>query len=122
MQNIKIITNSNLKKILYNKLNRIIFLYFKNLFCCDYLLWIQKQKNNNIIYKILSNKEYLDKFNKLKLHNFKYTKSLKLWKNYNSIKYNNLIIGTIQFHNKRNCIKFRFHMVNLLKILNLTNY
>jgi len=117
LSNLNIITNNKLKIILYNKLNYIIILYFQNLFCCDYLLWIQKHKNNNIIYKILSKTQFLNKFKQLKLNNFKYTKSLKLWNNYNSIKYNNLIIATIQIHRHRNCIKFRFHMINLLKLL-----
>ena len=112
-KNITIKSKKSLKYYISQNLLYFFNLYFSYLFCCDYLLWISKEKTS-INYTIFS------KMNKPIL-NAKYLKlntSHKLWKNSNTLKYKNKSIGIFYFHNTRNVIQFRFKMNNLLQIMN----
>lgn len=109
--NIKITTKFQLKKFIKNNLLFMFNIYFKNLFCCDYLLWIIK--NNNIQYKLIKKPHII----KLKSNLLKLNQNISKWKESNILKYNNKSIGVFQIHNNRNCIKFRFYMNNLLDLV-----
>ena len=109
--NIKITTKFQLKKFIKNNLLFMFNIYFKNLFCCDYLLWIIK--NKNIQYKLIKKPHII----KLKSNLLKLNKNITKWKESNILKYNNKSIGVFQMHNNRNCIKFRFYMNNLLDLV-----
>lgn len=109
--NIKITTKFQLKKFIKNNLLFMFNIYFKNLFCCDYLLWIIK--NKNIQYKLIKKPHII----KLKSNLLKLNKNITKWKESNILKYNNKSIGVFQIHNNRNCIKFRFYMNNLLDLV-----
>jgi hypothetical protein len=110
-KNIKINTKYQLKKFIKNNLLFMFNIYFKNLFCCDYLLWIYK--NKDISYVLLKKPNTLKiKSNLLKLNN-----NISKWRESNILKYNNKSIGQFQIHNNRNCIKFRFYMNNLLNLV-----
>ena len=89
--------------------------YFNYLFCCDKFLWIYYDKTK-LTSVLLSNNEmqykYLNHEN-LKLHKG----SNKTDWNSAQIIYDNNKIGEFQIHNNRDCIKFRFYMLNLNKIL-----
>lgn len=106
------------KLFICNNLKYIFKHYFLNLFCCEYLLWIKKEKNNNLSYQLLDRNILLLKYKNLNLNHLNLINNYTSWKNYNNLKYFKLSIGIFQFHNNRNCIKFRFNMKNLLLILN----
>ena len=101
-----------IKKFIILNITKLFDIYYNNLFNCNYLLWI-KQHNNIINYDIIE-KPIKIKIN-YKLFNF--TKNLNNWAESNTLKYDNLAIGIFQIHNSRNCIKFRFYLKNLLKII-----
>ncbi len=101
-----------IKKFIILNISKLFNIYYNNLFKCNYLLWIKKNKDN-IDYDIIQ------KPNEIKLNYklFKFTKQLYTWNESNTLKYDNLMIGIFQIHNKRNCIKFRFNLKNLLKLI-----
>jgi hypothetical protein len=111
---IKLNLNSKfqIKKFIINNINKLFTLYYNNLFKCNYLLWIKKNKSN-IDYQIIKRPKII----KLNPKLFSFTKNIKTWNESNTLKYNNLSIGVFQLHNNRNCIKFRFNLNNLLKLL-----
>ena len=110
----KISLNSKfqIKKFIINNINKLFIIYYHNLFSCNYLLWI-KENNNNINYDIIKKPNII----KLKPELFTFTKNLKTWKESNTLKYNDITLGLFQIHNNRNCIKFRFNLSNLLKLI-----
>lgn len=114
-KNIKLKSLYSIKRFIIKNIEYLLPIYYKNLFCCDYLLWIFKLKND-INYKLFNKKKYID-WDK---SNLRFTNKLNNWKECNTLKYNNLSIGIFQIHNNRNCIKFRFYFKNLLKIHNLS--
>lgn len=110
-KNIKINSKYQLKRFIKNNLLFMFNIYFKNLFCCDYLLWIYK--NKEISYRIIKKPKIL----KIKSNLLKLNTSITKWTESNILKYNNKSIGVFQIHNNRNCIKFRFYMNNLLNLV-----
>lgn len=112
-KNIIIKSKYDLKKYIIKNLLFFFNLYYKYLFCCDYLLWI-KNYNNNMEYNIIS-KQTVPNINQKYL---KLNLSLSLWKSSNILKYKNHSIGIFYFHNTRNVIQFRFYLTNLLKLIN----
>jgi hypothetical protein len=110
-KNIKINTKYQLKRFIKNNLLFMFNIYFKNLFCCDYLLWIYK--NKEISYRIIKKPKTL----KIKSNLLKLNTNITKWTESNILKYNNKSIGVFQIHNNRNCIKFRFYMNNLLNLV-----
>lgn len=113
-------TNSGIKIFIINNFSKLINEYFNNLFCCDFTLYILKNKTNKIEYKFLQYKKLNLNFDLLFL-----TKDINEWKESNILKYrhdlNDLTIGEFQIHKNRDCIKFRFILSNLIKILNDNN-
>ena len=98
----------------------------ENLYCCNYLITIIncKKKPQVILssskpdidfnnFKIYYTKDkYECKWNENKLKFSEFSTSVKT-----NINKKEFTIGEIQFHNNRNCIKFRFHY-NFLNLIN----
>lgn len=101
-----------IKKFIINNINKLFSIYYNNLFTCNYLLWIKKNKSN-INYQIIKKKKIV----KLNPKFFSFTKNIRTWSESNTLKYKNISIGLFQIHNNRNCVKFRFNLANLLKLL-----
>jgi len=115
IKNIIIQDFTQLKDFISNNLLFLFNTYYTSLFSCDYLLWIKKNTgngNDSINYKILSKKN----LDYLVSTNFTLSNSLNNWNSSKCLRYNNRTIGIFQFHNKRNTIKFRFYLDNLLKL------
>ncbi len=104
-------SKESFKELVFNSIDVLMNEYLKNLFDCDYLLWIYKTRNS-FEHKILS-RNLSFSFEKGK---FTFTRSLENWNESNTVKYGGLTIGEFQVHTNRNCLKFRFDMKNLLKI------
>jgi hypothetical protein len=125
------------KQLILNNPQKLFKMYYKNLFCCDNLIYIKLLDINfntsnsiNIIY--LKNIKYNYNFS---FNDFIFTKNINNWNESNTIKLNikhfnsnniftkqeiknkYISIGEFQIHKNRNCIKFRFNFKNLLKLL-----
>ena len=51
-------------------------------------------------------------------NNLSFSKNSDNWNEGSTLKYNNKNIGEFQFHKNRDCIKFRFFMLNLINQIN----
>lgn len=109
----KVLLNDNIiKKNIICKIDKYLNLYFKHLFCCDYIIHIQ---GNSMEPRLINRRKF--KFIK---SNITFTRYEKEWKESTTVKYNNISIGEFQFHQhgiKKGIIKFRFHLNKLLNIL-----
>jgi hypothetical protein len=118
------ITKNDIKKFILENPKKLFILYLKNLFCCNYLVYIKKY-DNNYITKIYNCEKI--KYKKLKKiidnNDFSFTKSNDEWQKStsNTLKIKNksilFSIGEYQIHKNRNSIVFRFNFTNLLEFL-----
>lgn len=127
----KLEKNEDIKKWIIENIKKLLILYFENLLCCDYLIYIKEQKNNyNVFCSNLSiTKNDFEKIIKDKVIFF--SKNKDNWNESNTVKINmeslnkknkNLSIGEFQFHKNRDCIKFRFNINSLLEIIEYYKY
>ncbi|MDD4733397.1 MAG: hypothetical protein PHU05_00880 [Bacilli bacterium] len=100
------------KELVFESIDELMNQYLKFLFDCDYLLWIYKNKEK-YRYKILSS----DLTFVFKKEYFTFTRDLNGWNESNTVKYFGKTIGEFQVHKKRNSLKFRFDMNNLIELL-----
>jgi hypothetical protein len=108
----KLLCDSIIKKNIIRKIDKYLNLYFKYLFCCDYIIHIQ---GNTMEPRLINRRKF--KFIK---SNITFTRYEKEWKESTTVKYNDISIGEFQFHQhgiKKGIIKFRFHLNRLLSIL-----
>ena len=108
------INNQKCKELVINKINHMIPIYIKHLFDCDYLLLIYINSPNDGFY-IYEKNIIKDIYWEFK--DFAFTRGLDNWNESTTVKYKNLSIGEFQIHNHRNCYKFRFHILNLSKVI-----
>ena len=91
--------------------------YWKNLFDCDYLIYI---------YNVLTESNQLSSSPSVRLFEksnspqwekarISFTQSLATWNESCTVKYNGISIGEFQVHNNRNCFKFRFNISGLIQ-------
>jgi hypothetical protein len=91
--------------------------YWKNLFDCDYLIYI---------YDVLTASNGLSRSPSVRLFQksnspqwdktkISFTQSLATWNESCTVKYNGISIGEFQVHNNRNCFKFRFNISGLIQ-------
>lgn len=105
-------SREDFKKIVLEHTAELMKTYLKFLLDCDYLLWIYKKKQN-YEYKILEGGQSYN----FEQKNFTFTKDLSTWNESNTVKYYGVTIGEFQVHKNRGSLKFRFHMKNLLDLL-----
>jgi hypothetical protein len=98
-----------IKEFIHSNISKIIQDYWKNLFCCDYLIWIQRDKKKKFTLNIYEKENMLNKFLNLDPKMFSWTRKLEYWNESNTLKYNNESLAEFQIHNHRNCIKMRFN-------------
>lgn len=107
------------KDISLNRIDEVINVYWEHLFSCDYLLYVY-----NIMKKgtLLDSPHFMvfQKYNPpiWDLNGFSFTQSIATWKESNTLKYNGISIGEFQAHKKRNCLKFRFNLDGIIKLIN----
>lgn len=98
---------------------KLTFKYYQNLFTCDYVLWIYKQKNPGALtfdYLLIHRKNAFP-YPFTRKEEFTFTRDIQNWKESTTVKYKKVSIGEYQIHGNRDCIKFRFHFQNVLKFL-----
>lgn len=96
----------SLKKWIYDNPKIIVSEAFKNLFCCDILLWISL-KGDHCIYQKEKMSEVLSGLN---LEELVWKRCLSDWKESNVLKYNDQRVAEVQIHNNRDCVKVRFDL------------
>lgn len=110
------VTNELFKRMVFEKIDKLMPIYLSHLFDSDWLLWIYKEKDN-FKYESIHQDEIKNDFIWEK-EKFSFTKNtVEEWNESNTVKYDGVTIGEFQVHNHRVCFKFRFHMLNTLKLL-----
>lgn len=108
------------KKMVYDKIEQLLPIYMEHMFDSDYLLRIYENKNNpnGIPYDYaIYEKDYGIGF-KWDINKISFSKTnIEEWNESNTLYYDGVSIGEFQVHNNRNCFKFRFNFVNLMKII-----
>ena len=113
------------KEISINEIETVMQHYLDKLFECDHLLYFYDVLDRNNRLKNSYQYLYIKKGNiKLDLNkrHFKFTQTIDSWVEGCTVKYitdegKNLTIGEFQAHRNRDCLKFRFNMKNLLKLI-----
>jgi len=97
------------KEYIMKHVDEMIPTYLEYLFCCDYLLWINKDGTCRL-YDRQTIKSY-NLFNKIT-----FTRTLENWNESNTLKVGKDTLGEFQIHTNRDCIKFRFKLSTLIKL------
>jgi len=113
------------KEISIERINEVMPHYWNKLFECDHLIYFYNIIDNS--NKVKNNYEYLymqpPKVPKWKKKNFRFTKNLENWNESCTVKYYSstlekyISLGEFQAHNNRDCLKFRFNMKGVLKLI-----
>lgn len=95
--------------------------YWRHIFDCDYYLHFYNIINQNGTltyspkYIVLCDLPKAPIWDETKI---RFTKEIGVWKESTTVKYYNISIGEFQAHANRNCLKFRFNLKGILKLLN----
>lgn len=109
----EISNQDDIKDLIYNKIDKILPIFFDNLFDADYIVWIYSEGNEYKYHLINGNSEIdID----LERKKFSFTKNLENWIESTTLKYNDISIAEIQTHKNRS-FKFRFIMKNILPFI-----
>jgi hypothetical protein len=108
------IDHQKCKTLVINKIDEMIPIYLNHLFDCDYMLlvYVDSPGDGFHIYK----KESIPVL-EWNISKFSFTRGLEDWNESTTIKYDNISIAEFQLHQHRNSYKFRFHILNLLKVI-----
>lgn len=109
----------DLKVFIFQNIFQLTFKYYQNLFVSDFILWVYKQKNQ-FYYSFIDRKNVYP-YPFYKKEYFFFTRTVENWNESVTLKYKNVSIGEFQIHKNRDCIKFRFHLKNLLNFLSLVD-
>lgn len=108
------------KEFSINNICEMLLEYWQHIFECDHYIHFYNvlDGNNHISYntKYIVLRNLPDKPNWDK-HYISFTQRLDTWNESNVLKYYGISIGEFQAHNNRNCLKFRFNIKGILKIL-----
>lgn len=100
------------KEIVLNYSDILLREYWNKLFDADhYLHFYNFNGEENYIYMSKLKPILFDK------SKITFTQNFSTWNESNTIKYDGNSIGEFQVHRNRNCLKFRFNIKNLLKLL-----
>jgi len=116
-----------IKELMYENIDKMIDKYLDHLFCCDYLIWIgrdrkdrrelkngkegkNRRERKDQMIKIFHRKEMLEKYKNLNLLNLTWTRTLNQWNESNTLKANGKTMAEFQIHSHRNSIKMRFDL------------
>ena len=103
------------KRMVLEKVDKLIPVYINHLFDSDFLLWIYKG-DSKFDYRIFKKGFAFNMIWKKEL--FSFTKpTVEEWNESNTLKYDGISIGEFQVHKARDCYKFRFNLENLVKVV-----
>ncbi len=107
------------KKTSLEKIEKVINVYWKNIFECDYLILFYNIISKEGEYYNLPKYKVFGKYN-LPIWNkedFSFTQTIETWNESVTLKYKNIRIGEFQAHKNRDCFKFRFDMKGILRLI-----
>lgn len=106
------------KKLALTKTKEMIKRYYENLFDTDFYIHFYNLVHIAPSSKLEDHCIFLTKrtIPNFSQDKFEFTQTLETWKESATVKYDGISIGEFQVHRNRNCCKFRFNIVNLLKI------
>lgn len=101
------------KMHIHDNTNSVLKMYIDNLFCCDVLIYIKYKSGEITVFERQENKSV-----ELKIDNGDFKmKNIQDWNESTTIKYNDMSLAEIQVHNKRDCLKCRFDVDTLVKLI-----
>lgn len=103
-------SDDDIKEYIEIWIEYLILEYFVHTFKSNMIYYNQKRK----IFKFIKVRGDLH-LDDTKI-SFTHIEKNKKWNESTTVKYNGLAIGEFQIHKKRNCIKFRFNIINLIKL------
>ena len=113
------ISDADIKQNFFKYADHYLNLYFQYLFCCDYIIHIcitEKETDNvsdfQFKFKLIDKMKFIFEKEKITFSN-----TCENWNEGITVKYDNVSIGEFQIHRKRDSIKFRFIIDNLLTFL-----
>ena len=108
------------KEFSLNNICEMLSEYWKHLFECDYYIHffdVLDMRNNltyNPSYIVIRDIPVTPHWD---IENISFTHGIRTWNESNTVKYHGISIGEFQAHNNRNCLKFRFNIRGILKLL-----
>ena len=106
-------TKDDIKKLMYDDIDKCLPIFFEHLFDADYILWIYIEEDS-FKYHLIKGDSGVDMdFERAK---FTFTRSIDEWIESNTLKYLKKSIAEIQVHKERT-FKFRFIMKAILPYL-----
>lgn len=105
------------KDLALNHSDKLLPIYWKGLFSNDYLLYVDNLLDAEDTTFTLLQKIPTPKFDKDKIT---FTQTKDSWCNSNTVKYQNVSLGSFQIHRTRDVLQFRFNLKGLRE-LKLTN-
>ena len=104
------------KEVALSKTEVLLTEYWKNLFDCDYLIYVCDVLTADDRLTIVPTVRLYEKSESPQWDKSKITFSRNLgdWNESCTVKYNHYSIGEFQIHNHRNCFKFRFNLDGLI--------
>lgn len=105
------------KQVAQSRTTDLLREYWKNLFDCDYLLYVFDvlDRDDNLTDKPRVNVFKKSQSPEWKTSRLTFTRTLDDWNESCTVKYESVSIGEFQIHNNRNCFKFRFHLEGLIQ-------
>lgn len=113
--NLRDVDDKERKRFIIQHISTILKEYYRHLFCCDYLLWIYQDTTSKHHAQLFRASDFM--YFPFYKCDFTFSRTLDTWNESSTLKVNGISIGEFQVHANRNCIKFRFHMKNLLKVI-----
>lgn len=113
-------TELNCKKFIYHNIDKIVSEEWNHLFSCDLLLYIfyHKQWSYKIMKKVRCPfKSPVAKYPEKNISPFTFSRCLEDWNESITLKYYGISMAEIQIHKKRNSVKFRFNMKNIIELI-----
>ena len=105
-------SQDDIKHLFFNKIDKILPIFFDQLFDADYILWIFQDKANFSYHLIKGNSDIGIVYER---ENFTFTRNYEQWVESTTLKYKNISIAEIQVHKNRS-FKFRFIMKNIIPL------
>lgn len=104
------------KAVAQTNTSELMTQYWKNLFDCDYLIYVfdvldRNDQLSNVPSVRLYEKSHSPEWD---FEKFSFTREIADWNESCTVKYDGVSIGEFQIHNNRNCFKFRFNLAGLV--------
>jgi adenine-specific DNA-methyltransferase len=105
-------TNDDYKKVIFDTTDDIVVEYLHNLFCCKYLLYFQYNTGSVILFE-----KTAEEVDLAEVLEYTFSQTLERWNESMTVSTPVGPLAEFQVHNNRNCLKCRFDVNTLLKLI-----